>query len=118
MDFSKDEIVKANNFLRKRSLICANSGTPVDRNIIELLSDKMNSDEFNSTIMTKLDYENKHKLIQSLSQARYNKYNPTKQIKFKKEVADKFAEFRGSKSNNDFILELLEMYEKNQNKKG
>ncbi len=116
MDFSKEEIVKANDFLRKRSLVCANSGTPVDRNIIELLDDKMSSEKFNEVIMPKLDYENKHKLIQSLSQARYNKFNPSRQIKFKKEVADKFTSLRGEKSNNDFILELLELYEKNQNK--
>jgi len=112
MDLERDEIVSANDFLKKRSLICANSGTPVDKNIIDLLDDNMNSDKFNDVVISKLDYENKHKLIQKLSQARYNKYNPTKQIKFKKDIADKFALAKGEKKNDDFILELLELYKK------
>ncbi len=114
MELSKDEIIVANNFLRKRSMVCSGNGKPVGRVVIDLLNDNMSSEDFNEIILSKLCYENKHKLISMLSQKRYSKWNPTKQIKFKKKIADKFSVEKGEKTNDVFLEELLEFWLKNK----
>ncbi len=114
LELTKDEIIVANNFLRKRSLVCSGNGKPVGRVVIDLLNDNMSSEDFNEIILTKLCYENKHKLITMLSQRRYNRFNPSKQLKFKKKIADKFMVEKGEKDNNKFLEELLEFWIKNK----
>ena len=114
MELSKDEIVIANDFLRKKALVCSGNGKPIKRELIDLLNDNMSSDDFNKIILSRLCYENKHKLISMLSQKRYNKFNPSKQLKFKKDIATEFALLKGTKSTNDFLKELLELYKNKQ----
>lgn len=116
MEFTKEEIVKSNDFLRKKSMACSNAGKPINKEVLDLLDDNMSSDDFNQIILTKLCYENKHKLVMMISQKRYNQSNPSKQLKFKKKISDKFLLSKGDKQTNEFLEEVIDFYNKYKGK--
>ena len=109
MELTKEEIQLSNAYLKRRKSI--------SKEIISKLNDNMDSDDFNIIIITALSYEEKHKLNLMLSQKRYLKSNPIKQIKFKKENAERFIKLKQTRNSDTFLEELLDSYEGKINEK-
>ena len=113
MKLTKEEIIKANDYLRKKGLGCSSDKSNICKKLLGKLDDDMTSEDFFKYIVPNLNYEIKHKLGVSIAQSRYRKKYPTKQVKFKKNIADEFKIAKKSKTNDEFLKELLELYSKN-----
>jgi len=107
---TQEELLKAMKYLNKRAMSCDVTGTPPPKAVVKALSEDMTIEEFNENIVPQLDYENKHKLGSMLRQYNYNKKHPKKSLKLSKEVAEFFNEKKGNKSVDEFVMELLKLY--------